>query len=257
MIFPHHSIQTALLIAAGLTTLTVNAEHLNDAINVETAINNAAVQSQKKVDRLSDKTRKMLEQYRAANHQTETLKIYNHHLGDLLVSQQEEKDSLQQQLTDIETTQREIVPLILRMMDSLEQFVALDLPFLPQERQQRLDKLKDMMVRADVTNAEKFRRIIEAYQIENDYGNTIEAYRADLTLEGVTSSVDFLRLGRVALYYQRFDGSEAGYWDREQSQWQALSEDYKHAIRNGLRIARKETAPDLLTLPIPAAEAGQ
>jgi len=257
MNFCRYSVRTAMLIIFGLVTLTANAEHLNDAINVESATNHAAIQSQKKIDKLSDKTRKMLEKYRTATHQTDTLKIYNKHLQDLLSSQQVEKESLQQQLMDIETTQREIVPLILRMLDSLEKFIALDLPFLPHERQERLTKLKDMITRADVTNAEKFRRIIEAYQVENDYGNTIEAYRADLSVAGVSSSVDFLRLGRVALYYQRFDGSETGYWDKESSQWQILSDDYRHSIRNGLRIARKETAPDLLTLPIPAAEAGR
>lgn len=257
MIIFRRPIQWCVIAACSLFVLPAYSEHLNDAINTEEATNNAAVKSQKKIDGLSDKTRQMLEKYRSANHQTETLLTYNKHLKDLLVSQKEEKTSLVQQLTDIETTQREIVPLILRMLDSLDKFVSLDLPFLPEERNQRLAKLKQMIVRADVSNAEKFRRIIEAYQIENDYGNTIEAYRADLTLDGVTSSVDFLRLGRVALYYQRFDGSETGYWDKEQKQWQILSTDYRNSIRNGLRIARKETAPDLLTLPIPAAEAGQ
>jgi len=241
----------------GLAVHPAFSEPLSSAINVETATNSAAIRSQKKIDGLSDKTRKMLGQYRSVTHQTETLLIYNKHLNDLLVSQKQEKESLQQQLAEIETTQREIVPLILRMLDSLDKFVALDLPFLPEERSQRIAKLKKMIVRADVTHAEKFRRILEAYQIENDYGNTIEAYRADLTMEGVTSSVDFLRLGRVALYYQRFDGSEAGYWDKEKKQWLPLSSDYKNAIRNGLRIARKETAPDLLVLPVSVAEAGQ
>jgi len=240
-----------------MLALQAYAEPLNDAINVEQATNNAAVQSQKTINKLSDKTQKMLEQYRSASHQTETLITYNKHLKDLLNSQETEKTSLEQQLKDIENTQREIVPLILRMLDSLEQFISLDLPFLPEERKQRLTKLKAMMIRADVTHAEKFRRIVEAYQVENDYGNTIEAYRADLTIKGVSSSVDFLRLGRIALYYQRLDGSETGYWDKEQKQWQTLSADYRNDIRNGLRIARKETAPDLLTLPIPAAEAGK
>jgi len=241
----------------GLAIQPVYSESLNSAINVETATNRAAIQSQKKIDGLSDKTRKMLGQYRSTTHQTETLLTYNKHLNDLLVSQKQEKESLQQQLAEIETTQREIVPLILRMLDSLDKFVTLDLPFLPEERSQRIAKLKQMIVRADVTNAEKFRRILEAYQVENDYGNTIEAYRADLTLAGVTSSVDFLRLGRVALYYQRFDGSEAGYWDKEKKQWLPLADDYRNAIRNGLRIARKEMAPDLLVLPISVAEAGR
>ena len=250
-------IQSFVIAISSMLALPAYTEPLNDAINVEQATNNAAVQSQKTINKLSDKTQKMLEQYRSANHQTETLITYNKHLKDLLNSQETEKTSLEQQLKDIENTQREIVPLILRMLDSLEQFISLDLPFLPEERKQRLTKLKAMMIRADVTHAEKFRRIVEAYQIENDYGNTIEAYRADLTIKGVSSSVDFLRLGRVALYYQRLDGSETGYWDKEQKQWQTLSTNYRNDIRNGLRIARKETAPDLLTLPIPAAEAGK
>jgi len=250
-------IQYFLMALLNILALPAYAEPLNDAINTEQATNNTAIQSQKTIDKLSDKTQKMLEQYRSASHQTKTLITYNKHLKDLLNSQETEKTSLEQQLKDIENTQREIIPLILRMLDNLDQFITLDLPFLPEERKQRLSKLKAMMVRADVTHAEKFRRIIEAYQIENDYGNTIEAYRADLTLNDVSSSVDFLRLGRVALYYQRFDGSETGYWNKEQKQWQALPSDYRNAIRNGLRMARKETAPDLLTLPIPVPEAGE
>ena len=110
-----------------------------------------------------------------------------------------------------------------------------------------------MITRADVTNAEKFRRIIEAYQIENDYGNTIEAYRANIELAGKISSVDFLRLGRVALYYQRLDGSETGFWNNTEQRWEELPSEYRNPVRQGLRIARKEAAPDLLTLPVPTA----
>lgn len=257
MIFSQRYIQYLIFSVCSLTSINAYSEPLTSAINIETATNSAAIKSQKKIDSLSEKTKKMLDQYRSTTHQTETLLTYNKHLKTLLASQEQEKISLEQQLTEIETTQREVVPLILRMLDSLEKFVSLDLPFLPEERSQRIAKLKEMIIRADITNAEKYRRILEAYQIENDYGNTIEAYRADLTLDGVTSSVDFLRLGRVALYYQRFDGSETGYWDKEQKQWLTLSNDYRNSIRNGLRIARKETAPDLLALPISAAEAGQ
>ncbi|MGR9114414.1 MAG: DUF3450 domain-containing protein [Gammaproteobacteria bacterium] len=234
-----------------------HADPLNQAIDIDLATTTAAVDSQKKIDNVSDQTQKMLEEYRASTRHAETLKTYNEYLKNLLNSQLEEKTSLEQQLEQIEVTQREIVPLILRMLDSLEQFIKLDLPFLPEERQHRLSLLKQMVNRADVTHAEKFRRILEAYQIENDYGNTIEAYRADINLNGTTSSVDFLRLGRVALYYQRLDGSETGFWNKETNAWETLSSDYRNAIRNGLRIARKEAAPDLLTLPVPAPEAGQ
>ncbi len=240
-----------------LFSLPAWSASVQQAIQVQTATHQAAAKSQQKINRLDDQTQKMLNQYRSAIHQTKSLKTYNKYLQDMLKSQQEEQASLQEQLQNIETTQQEIVPLLLRMMDSLEKFVQLDIPFLPQERQQRLTNLKKMLHQANITNAEKYRRILEAFQIENDYGKTIEAYRADLNLKGKTSSVDFLRLGRVSLYFQRLDGSESGYWDKQQKQWIILDNSYRSVIRKGLRIARKEMAPDLLTLPIPAAEAAQ
>ncbi len=243
-----------LIIFMALSVASVQADKLKRAINIDMATNKAGIQSQKKIDKFSDQAQKALAEYRSATRQTETLITYNNYLKTLIKSQTEEKASLAQQLKDIETTQQEIVPLILRMLDSLEKFIDLDIPFLPDERQQRLQRLKAMVNRADVTNAEKFRRIIEAYQIENDYGKTIEAYRANLEVGENTISVDFLRLGRVALYYQRLDGSETGSWNRETKTWDILSSDYRNAIRKGLRIARKEAAPDLLVMPVPAAE---
>ena len=256
--FNSRRIQKALaIVAIGLTPLSAYAEALNQAIKTEMATTRSAVKSQKKIDGLSDQTRKMLEEYRAATRETETLNAYIKYLQDLINSQQEEKVSLTKQLEDIEITQREIVPLALKMLDGLDDFIKLDLPFLPEERKHRVEMLKDMFVRADVTNAEKYRRILEAYQIENDYGNTIEAYRSDLELNGTATEVDFLRLGRVAIYYQRLDGSESGFWNKTNKRWEALPLSYSNSIRNGLRIARKEAETDLLILPVPAAESAK
>ena len=231
-----------------------DADNLDQAIATGTMTNQAAVNSQKKIDRLSGQTRKALDEFRRVTRETDNLITYNGHLRKLLRSQQEEKESIERQLVEIETTKHEIVPLILRMLESIETFVELDFPFLPEERHKRIENLKAMMLRADVSNAEKYRRILEAYQIENDYGQTIEAYRADLKANGTLRTVNFLRLGRVALYYQTLDGNETGNWNRVKKRWQLLPDKYKKPIRNGLRIARKEAAPDLLVLPVPAPE---
>jgi len=247
-----YQITTASLLLSLASVPALSDNLLNQAIQLESKTDTAASQSQQKINRLDDRTRKMLEQYRSANRQSKTLQTYNNHLNTLLSSQEQEINSLKQQLTQIETTQREIIPLMLNMQKSLARFVELDIPFLPKERQTRIDTLNTMMGRADVTTAEKFRRLIEAYQIENNYGNTIEAYRGLIELQGKKSSVDFLRFGRVALYYQRLDGSETGVWNKSEKRWEPLSSDYQNSIRQGLRIARKETAPDLLTLPLPA-----
>ncbi len=93
---------------------------------------------------------------------------------------------------------------------------------------------------------------MEAYQIENEYGRTIEAYRATLDLDGKETTVDFLRFGRIALVYQSLDENQTGVWNQQTRSWDELDSSYRSAIRAGLRIARKQSAPDLVTLPLPA-----
>lgn len=228
--------------------------HANKA---ETALNTVATthaqgaQSQQRINRLDDQTRELLEQYRLVTRQTDTLEVYNQQLQRLIDSQLAEMQSIEQQIRDIEVTQREITPLMLRMLASLEQFIRLDVPFLPQERKQRLVNLQTTLNRADVSVSEKFRQLIEAYQIENDYGRTIEAYRAPLG-DNEKRTVDFLRIGRVALFYQTLDGNELGRWDKATQQWVTLENQYRSAINNGLRMARKQAAPDLLVVPVAA-----
>jgi hypothetical protein len=140
-----------------------------------------------------------------------------------------------------------------RMLDSLEIFIQLDTPFLLTERTERLERLRNMMERSDVSSAEKFRRVIEAYQIENDYGRTIEAYKGSVPIDGNPQEVDFLRIGRVSLAYQSVGGAHTGAWDKEVGGWVELdASEFKNQVSDGLRVARKQVAPDLLVIPVAA-----
>ena len=227
-----------------------NAGALDEAIDTQVNTDIAAQKSQEKIDNLSDETTDMLAEYRDVLRQTQSLKSYNDQLQSLVNSQQEEMASIAEQLNNIETTQHDIVPLMLKMIDVLQQFVSLDVPFLKQERQTRLEALTAMMGRADVSLAEKYRRIMEAYQVETEYGRTIEAYQADLEDGETKKTVDFLRIGRVSLYYLTLDGKEAGMWDNDKKQWVVLSDDYIQSITDGLKVAKKQLPPDLMVLPV-------
>ena len=146
-----------------------------------------------------------------------------------------------------------MTPLMLRMIDTIEKFVAFDVPFLIEERTERIAELRKLMKRADVTSAEKYRQVMEAYQIENEYGRTIESYRGAVELGGRETTVDFLRFGRISLVYQSLDQADSGVWNQETRSWDRLDSSYRSAIRQGLRIARKQAAPDLIRLPLPVA----
>jgi hypothetical protein len=228
-------------------------ETLDRMVGVRSGGNDESAEVQKRVDAISDATDDLLAQYRTVLKQIDSIRIYNQQMRELVASQESELASLEDQLARVQGVGRSVTPLMLRMIDAIERFVALDVPFLIEERTERMAELRKLMRRADVTNAEKYRQIMEAYQIENEYGRTIESYRGTVKLGGRETTVDFLRFGRIALVYQSLDQADAGVWNRETRSWDSLDSSYRSAIRQGLRIARKQAAPDLIRLPLPVA----
>ena len=219
------------------------------AIDATVEANRAARASQGKIDQLDDQTRAMLERYRSASWQAQQLTVYADQLGELVAAQDAEKASLLRQIDEMERTERELLPLMLRMVQGLEQFIALDLPFLATEREERLASLKKLMADPSATNTDKFKRILEAWQIEAEYGRSLGSERMEVD----DRTVDVLRVGRVGLFYLSADGKQAGTWDASQKKWIPIEHRHVAEIRHGLRMARETAAPDLLRLPMTAA----
>ncbi|MCF6434431.1 DUF3450 domain-containing protein [Pseudoalteromonas sp. MMG022] len=244
-----------LLLAGLLATATsVQANDLNQVIDKSSAINESAQKTQTKIDSIADSMQSRLQKFKTLNKEIDGLAVYNAQLDKQISNQLDEMNAINASMDQVSVIERQITPLMLRMITGLEQFVALDIPFLPKERQARIASIKEMMERADVTSSEKFRRVLEAYQVEVDYGRTIEAYTALLDIDGKEREVDFLRIGRMELLYVTRDGSQAGSWNQESKKFVALDDTSISQINKGLRIARKQLAPDMLTLPVHASE---
>lgn len=217
---------------------------------------NMAQASQKKIDALSDQTQTLLMKYRQTLKQIDNAKVYNAQLTKIIQTQEEEKVSIKSQTAQLKDTAKGIVPLMVDMVANIKKFVELDVPFLPKERAKRVNDLETLLTRADVSTSEKFRRILEAYQVENEYGRTIESYRALKKTDGNEKTVDYLQVGRVAFLYQTLDGKETGAWDNKAKKWVELGSEYKKSIQAGIKMAKKQTAPQLIKLPIAAPVQG-
>lgn len=237
---------------AGLAGKAPAQDPVKASIEVQSATDRAASRSQQHIDQLSDEARALLQEYRQVNRELESLREYDDHLERMVSAQAQTLAELDRQLEEVQVTHRGVMPLMSRMVDTLGQFIELDLPFLLEERRARQRGLQDLLDRPDATVAEKYRRVMEAWQVETDYGRSIEAYRGTLHSDGTERTVDFLRVGRIALLYRSLDGSKAGAWDPAGQAWQALPADYLPALKQGFRVARKQTAPELLILPVPA-----
>lgn len=254
--FNSRIIKFVLLTISSVMLLSgANAQVLDATVQTESGINKAASGSQKRVTRVAQQTADLLAEYRAVVRETESLKIYNDNLEKVVMDQREEVVSINQQLNGLESTNRGIVPLMLEMIDTLDKIVENDMPFRLEERRARVSRLRDMMDQADVTASEKYRRVMEAYQGEMEYGRTAEAYAEALPSTGQT--VDFLRVGRTLLVYQTSDQVTTGWFNPVTRAYEELPDRYRLEVREGLSIARNEKAPNLVMLPVPGAEAAQ
>ncbi len=236
-------------------TLAESGDKAKNVVKEESKALVDAQKSQQKVNTLSDQTGEILRQYRQTTQQIENAKIYNDQLRKIIATQEQEKVSIAEQIEEITDTAKKVVPMMVEKVDNFEQIVNLDVPFLPEERAKRVGDLKSMLTRADVSTSEKFRRILEAYQVENDYGRTIEAYRGIRKADGTEKTVDYLRIGRVAFLYQTLDAKESGLFNNQTRQWEMLDGSYRKSIQEAIKMAKKQSAPQLVKLPIQAAQA--
>jgi len=231
------------------------AQNLESTVQTETKINRDAAASQQRIDKLAQQTQDLLAEYRSVVREVESLRIYNENLEKVVADQRQEVQSINRQLGGLEETNRDVVPLMLEMIQTLGRIVEADIPFRIEERRARVKRLVDMMDRAEVTASEKYRRVMEAYQGELEYGRTTEAYSA--SLPGTGQTVDYLRVGRTLLVYQTSDQKETGWFNPVTRAFESLPSRYQLEVKQGIAIAKNEKAPDLVMLPVPGPEVAQ
>lgn len=242
-----------LVLGSGLMlgAFAVNAQVLDRSIDTENRITRQAAQAQQQINQVDEETQQLIDEYRRVISETESLRQYNEQMQRVVNNQVEEIESINEQLDGLEQTNRDVVPLMIEMAETFGQLVRADLPFRLEERVNRAGNIVDLLDRSDITNSEKYRLIIEAYQAELEYGRTMEAYRGALP-DG--QQVEFLRVGRTLLFWQSLDGRTTGWWNPNSRQFEQLEDRYRLPVSDGLAIARNQVAPDLVRLPVPAPE---
>ena len=211
-----------------------------------------SAKSQDNIDATERKTDKIVNEWKAVSKQVEGLKLYNEQKRIQIQAQLELMDKLDDQLVQVVVMQRQIPPLAQRMLESLESFIGLDTPFRIEERQNRIDLVRSSLAKPKVTASEQVRQVLEAYNIEAEYGRKIDTYES--TLQDGTV-VNILVIGRIGMFYQTKDEQSSGRWNNETNSWDDLPGSYRKPIRNGIRMAKKLAPTDMLMMPVIKGEA--
>ena len=233
-----------------ISTTIVAQEIVDQTINTQVEASNVSIEIQNKIDELDIESKKIYFDYKDTLNEFNSLKNYDDQLSKIIDAQIIEISSINEQLDSLDSINIDILPLLKRMVDSLSKFITLDIPFLIEERKLRLQDLDTLIVRADVTTAEKFRKIFEAYQLEANFGKTIESYQGFLTIKESEKAVDYFRLGRLGLYYRTPNGKETGYWNSNSQQWVHEGSSLDDEIKAALDIANRQSPPNFIKLPV-------
>ena len=207
--------------------------------------------SQDKIDQTERQTDKIVNEWKVVSKQVEGLKLYNAQKRIQIQAQLDLMDKLDEQLVQVVVMQRQIPPLAGKMLDSLETFIKLDTPFRAEERRARVDLVRSSMAKPKVTASEQVRQVLEAYNIEAEYGRKIDTYEDKLS-DGTV--VNILVIGRIGMFYQTKDERTSGRWDNETGQWEKLPGSYRKPIRDGIRMAKKLAPIDMLLMPVVKGE---
>ena len=249
-------IATAIVGALALASSNfAAADALSNLQKEEGKIFKAAAKSQTKIDSIYEQTQDLLAEYRNTVDEADVLRGYNDHVQRMVNDQKENIASLQEQIDGIDKIKQGVVPLMYKMIDTLDKFVDLDVPMNLERRKERVEGLRTVMADSNVTTSEQFRLVLEAYEIEASYGTVFDAYQGELDLGDRTITADFVHMGRVSLLAQSLDAKNAWVWNNGTRSWDELGEEYLKPIRDSIAMARKQLPMDLTKMPIFAAGA--
>jgi len=247
-------IMTRISVAAlAVATFGVAAQaQLSSAIKTAERSTAAGAAAQARIDRIDDKVGEVVREYRAALQEKETVALNVDQQKIFLKSQENEINSLRSQIDRVGEIQSQLLPMMLRMIGSLEAFIADDVPFQMEEREGRIAKLKELASDPNQSPAELYRQIMNAYQIELSYGNQTTSYSENVLINGEPRKVEFLRVGRVILVYTD-SNHKMHIYNKASGSYDDLADSFKLDVQTAIRIALEQKTPEVFPAPLPGA----
>ena len=209
--------------------------------------------SQSKIDEMDEQTSVIVSEFKTVSKQIEGLRVYNAQMRQQIQRQEERLKEIDKTLKEAQIMQRQIPPFTRRMLAGVESSINLDMPFHLAERKERIAFAKAALDNPTVSPAEGLRQVLEAFNVEAEYGRKIDAYKDSILIDGELIEGNILRVGRLAMVFQTADETQTLAWNNEARSWEALDNSYRNPTKRGLRIANKLATVDLMELPLPAA----
>ena len=207
-------------------------------------------ETQKKAADWQTKKERMKSQYFQIKEDIELADVEKQHLEEIVAKQDAYIERTNRRVLEMEKIRQQLVPYLHEVITRMEEQVTSDLPFLMEERRNRIATLQDIVNDPEVPMGEKLRRVFEGLRVEMDYGKSVETTREEITWQGKKRMVNVLRIGRTALIMQSLDEAEIGIFDRGTKTWVELHGKYRAEIKKAIEITQRRRPVDFVNLPL-------
>ena len=247
----------AIVTSALFASVAASATGIDKAMTIQNQTDSASVATQQRIDESDERIRQLRQEIEQLKRQNSDLEVYQRHLNALIKSQADEVASLNEQLSNVAQTKQGLVPLMYHMIDGLKRFNDESMPIKQQQRITRIENLEALMAQSNVSEAEKFRLVLDAYLIEFEYGSKLGVYQDQIEIEGTLRDVQVLHLGRLALIARSEKNGFYWLWDQNNNQWLAYESSRTQPLNRAYEVASQRIAPELITLPIQIQATGK
>jgi hypothetical protein len=211
---------------------------------------------QAKTDEWSWDKQGIIQEIRDAKYRVTWLEYRQEKNRQYIANAKQNIEDLEFKKAELNKLREQLEPYLEGVILRLESFIDQDLPFLPSEREKRINALKNSMDNYDLPLSEKLRRVFEeGLQIETDYGKMVEAIEGEtLNIDGVDTQVVIFRLGRVGMFYMSLDEEQTGIYNFETNDWEPLPESMNRDITLAVDIGQRKRTVEIVKLPLGAVE---
>ncbi|MEO1040460.1 MAG: DUF3450 domain-containing protein [Pseudomonadota bacterium] len=229
-------------------------QQLDQALQIARQSTQEGARTQEQIDDIADQASNLERQYIAQQEVIEGQRVFVEQQRVFLQSQENELRELNSQLERVGSIERDLTPMILEMFVRLQDFVEQDLPFQLEARRDRLANIEETLGNAQVPPAEKYRLILNAYEIESASGRSLRSYSEEVIRDGDPQEARILQVGRVALI-RRFPDGSMEMQTKANPEWRSVPGSFSSSVQRALRIADEVTTPEVFVAPLPGPSA--
>jgi len=214
------------------------------------------VETQKAVDAWAAEEKELLEKIDQQERELKRVEWESKKTAEYLSTLEGKIAELREKAEEMKRINAELLPILDQSLEQLTVFVEKDIPFEKTRRFQKVEETAHILGDYDAGLLVKTRAFFDAMAREVDFGYSVDVKETEIDIEGRSTRVKLLKVGRIGLYALSLDGDRAYEWHPEKATYIQVSGSPRH-LDEAVQIVERIRMIELSRLPMgrPAARA--